>query len=116
MLFFAGVQEHDDEDEKDHDGTAVDDDLHHGDKFRAHKEIEAGEADHDDDERKRAVNRMFLQDEAEGAEDGESGEDEEGEDGGAHLPPRARSNPAVTMRLAMETGSKSFQPTFMSWS
>src|SRR5579859_1261472 len=116
VLFFAGVQKHDDEEEEDHDRAAVDDDLDHGDKFGAHEEIKSGEANHDDDKRKGAVNRMALPHETKGAEDGESGKDPENEEGGVHFAPRTRSRPAVTMRLAMETGSKSFQPTFMSWS
>src|SRR5215470_11703957 len=115
-LFFSGIQEHDDEDEENHDGAAVNDDLHSGDKFRAHQEIETRETDHNDDKRKSAVNRMLLQDEAERAEDGESGEDEEDEQHGRHGLLLSRTTAAVKMTFAIETGSKSFQPTFISWS
>ena len=87
-----------------------------GDKFGAHEEIKARKADHDDDERKRTVNRVLLQDEAERAEDGESREYEENEEDGRHECPHFSTANAVTMTLAMETGRSSFQPTFMSWS
>ena len=36
VLFFAGVQQHDDKDEENHDGAAVDDDLNGGNELRAH--------------------------------------------------------------------------------
>ena len=69
MLFFAGIQKHDHKDEKHHDRSAVNDDLHGGDEFRAQLEIKASECNHHHNQRKRAVNGMFLQNEAQGADD-----------------------------------------------
>src|SRR5216684_1474844 len=56
-LFFARVQKHDDEDEENHDGAAIDNDLDRGDELGAEKKIETGKGDHHNDERERAVDR-----------------------------------------------------------
>src|SRR5262245_48922176 len=115
-LFFAGVQKHDDEDEKHHDRAAIDDDLHRGHELCAHQQVEPGERDHHDDERECAMNGMLLQDQADCADYGERSEKKENDQWSAHLPALQRTAPAVRITLAMETGSKSFQPMFMSWS
>src|ERR1700676_4686363 len=73
-LFLPGVQQHDDEDEKHHDSAAVNDDLHGGNEIGAQQQIQTGERNHDHDQRERAVNRMALQDQADGAENGKRGE------------------------------------------
>src|SRR6266487_3430665 len=88
MLFYAGIQKHDHKNEKDHDCSAINDDLHGGDEFRAQQEIEAGKRNQDKEYDKRCAHRLL----------------------------RKSTNPAVTMTLAIETGSRSFQPMFMSWS
>src|SRR5262249_8972153 len=114
--FFAGVQEHDDEDEEHHNGAAVNDDLDRRDEFRAHQQVETGKANHDHDQRERAVDRMLLQNEADRADDRQRRKYEKDEKWGAHGFALKRTTPAVTMTLAMETGRSSFHPTFMSWS
>src|SRR5882724_11825696 len=116
VLFFAGVQKHDHKNEQHHDRSAINDDLHGGDEFRAQQKIQAGECNHHHNQRKRAVNGMFLQNQAQGADDRKCSEDEEYDERCAHRLLRKSTNPAVTMTLAIETGSRSFQPIFMSWS
>ena len=39
VLFFAGIQQHDDEDEEHHDGAGIDDDLDGREKFRAEEKV-----------------------------------------------------------------------------
>ena len=60
-LFFAGVQQHDDEDEQHHDGAGVHDDLHGGDELRAQQQVQYRERAHHHDQRQRAVDGMPLQ-------------------------------------------------------
>ena len=76
-LFAAGVEQHDDEGEEDHDGAGVDDDLRDGEELRAEKQVEDGERGHDDDQRKCAVDGMGLQQEIDGSREAESGKEEE---------------------------------------
>src|SRR5208282_412076 len=42
-FFFAGVEQHDDEDEQHHDGAGVDDDLDDGDEFGAEQQVDEGQ-------------------------------------------------------------------------
>ena len=76
-LFFAGVEQHDDEDEQDHDGAGVDDDLGGGEELGAERPVEDRERHHDDDEGQGAVNGVALQQEIECRADGEQAKDEE---------------------------------------
>ena len=39
-LFFSGVEQHDDKDEKHHDGAGVDDHLHDGDELSAEQHVD----------------------------------------------------------------------------
>src|SRR5271156_4309071 len=41
-LFFAGIEQHDDEGEEDHDGAGINDDLSGGQKLRAQQQVEHG--------------------------------------------------------------------------
>ena len=77
MLFLAGVQQHDDEDEKNHDGTAIHDDLNGGNELGTHQKVKTRQRDHDDDQRERAVNRMALQNQADRGSDRNASENEE---------------------------------------
>src|SRR5215470_18372176 len=115
-LFLAGVQEHDDENEQHHDRAAVNDDLNSRHEFGAHEQVQAGQSDHHHDQGQRTVDRMPLQDQADGADDRECGEDEENDERRAHALYLSNTTAAVMMTLTMETGSSSFQPMFMSWS
>ncbi len=76
-LFAAGVEQHDDEGEQDHDGAGVDDDLSDGEELRAEQEVKHGQRGHDDDERESAVDGMGLQQEIDGSREAESGKEEE---------------------------------------
>jgi hypothetical protein len=64
-LFFAGVEQHDDEDEEDHDGAGVHDDLGGGEELGPKRPVEDGEGHHDDDQRESAVDGVTLQEEVE---------------------------------------------------
>src|SRR5258708_20298264 len=77
VLFFASVQEHDDQDEEHHNRATVDDDLHRSDEFRTHQQVETGESDHHDDYQNRAVDRMLLQNQPEPADDSDSNHQQE---------------------------------------
>ena len=77
VFFFAGVEQHDDEDEEDHDGTGVDDDLGGGEELSTERPVKDGERHHDDDERQGGVDGVLLQEEVESPCDGERGEDDE---------------------------------------
>ena len=63
-FLFAIVQKHDYEDEQHHDGAAINNDLHCGNEFGAQQKVQTGKRDHYHDQRKRAVNRVTLQDQA----------------------------------------------------
>jgi hypothetical protein len=63
--------------EEHHDCAGVDDNLHGGHKFRALQKVKPCERDHDHDQRKRAVNRVPLQDQAQRSGYGDRGEDQE---------------------------------------
>ena len=75
-LFAAGVEQHDDEGEEDHDSAGVDDDLGDGEELRAEQEVEHGERGHDHDQREGAVDGMGLQQEIDGSSEAESGKEE----------------------------------------
>ncbi len=60
LLFFAGIEQHDDEDEKHHDGAGVDDHLHDGDELGAEQQVDESQRAHDDNERERAVDGLPL--------------------------------------------------------
>src|ERR1700678_113767 len=66
-LFFAGIQQHDDEDEQHHDGTGVDDYLHRGDEFGAQEQINDRQRTHHHDQRQRAVDGVLLHQQVNGA-------------------------------------------------
>src|SRR6266852_89134 len=115
-FFLACIQKHDDEDEENHDGAAIHDDLDGGDELGAEKQVQASESHHHNDERESAVNRMTLKNQADRAENGQRGENEENEESTGHTRILQRSTALVSTTLAMETGSKNFQPKLMSWS
>ena len=75
-LFAAGVEQHDDEGEEDHDGAGVNDDLRDGEKLRAEQQVEHGQRGHDHDQREGAVDGMGLQQEIDGSGETESGKKE----------------------------------------
>src|SRR5208282_1200691 len=79
-FFDAGIEQHDYEDEQHHDRSGIDNHLHGGDEFRAEQQVQHGERDHDEDERKRAVNRLARQDQRERAQHGQERADEENDE------------------------------------
>ena len=76
-IFFAGIQQHDDEDEEHHDGAGVDDDLGGGEELGAEGEVKDGERHHDDNQRKRGVDGVLLQQQIERGADREQTEEDE---------------------------------------
>ncbi len=75
-LFAAGVEQHDDEGEKHHDGAGVDDDLRGGEELRAEQQVEDGQRRHHHDQREGAVDGMRLQQEINGSRQAECGKDD----------------------------------------
>jgi hypothetical protein len=75
-LFFAGVQKHDDEDEEDHDGAGVDDDLRGGEELGTEGPVEDSERHHHNDQRESAVDGVTLQEQVEGSCYGQRAKDD----------------------------------------
>jgi len=107
------VQQHDDEEEKDHDGAGVDDDLRHGGERRVEQHVEPGERAERRDEQHHAVHRVLLPDDEERGDDRYGCEDIEGVD--VHHPIQ-RIIAAVTSRFTTAAGSRYFQPNSINWS
>src|SRR5579864_2571942 len=77
LFFYPGIEKHDDEDEENHNGAGVDDDLHGGDKLRAQQHVFAREGGHDRDQRQGGIDRMSLHQQVNGARGGYGSESQE---------------------------------------
>src|SRR5262249_61870281 len=114
-----GVDQHDEKNENNYNLARVDNALHRRDKLRSHQQIQSRERYHHHDERKRAVDRMLLENQADCTNHRECGEHKEDDERRGHWRPHcifAKITKLVRMTFTMETGSKSFQPKAINWS
>src|SRR4029077_20461393 len=123
MFLFAGVQQHNDKDEQNHDGAGIDDDLYRGDELSAQQQIKQRQRTHHYDERERGDEGIFLEQQVQSARHTDTREDDE-QQRMDHLfswttyygAARQAMMALVTMMLAMDSGSRNFHPKPINWS
>ena len=104
------------EDEQNHDGAAIHDDLNGGNELRSHEQVQARERDHHYNQRERAVNRMALQNQAHRRGYRNRSQNEENRQRRVHWCILHSITVLVRITFAMETGSRNFQPKLINWS
>src|SRR5271165_5382462 len=117
----AGVQKHNDEDKQHHDGTGINDDLRHGQKFRSQQQVQDRQRAHHPNQRQGACNRMVLHHEINGTTNRYRGKQEEeyrvhGLLYGLDVPGKSATRRAVNSRFTIATGNTKVQANFINWS
>src|SRR3989304_4390321 len=110
------IEQHDDEQEEDHDGSGIHEDVHEGDQLRTEEDVEAGLRKEREDQAEGAVDRTALQHHPHGCPRGHKGKDEKEDPPHPSPQETMRSAAAVNITLTRAAGSRTFHPKPMSWS
>src|SRR5881397_2694322 len=105
------IQQHDDEYKQNHDGARVHDDLNHCKEVSAKQDKQTGHRGEHENQRECAVEHVLLREHVDGCSGGECRKEEK-----QYLNHEMPTTKLVASMFASESGSRTFQPNFISWS